>query len=305
MPYLTGGSADLEPSTKTLIEQESDIKKDHFSGRNIRFGIREHAMGSIVNGLYCSGAWLPYCSTFLSFSDYMRSPIRLAAISHIPSIFIFTHDSFYVGEDGPTHQPIEQLWSLRLIPHLHVWRPADAIEVAAAWAYILERPNGNHPSALMLTRQKTIALERRRDFEAKEIWNGMYIVSDNSPENAAPDLVFISTGSEGGAVQNASSQLREQGLSVRHVSAPCLELFQKQSEEEKERLLPYESFVIAIEAGSSTPWREYADFTIGKDDFGASAPASELEQQYGFTGDAIANLIIELMQDDSFESVSR
>ena len=291
VPYMTGGSADLEPSTKTLINQESDIVNGDFSGRNIRFGIREHAMGSIINGLYCSGAWLPYCSTFLCFSDYMRASIRLAALSHIPSIFIFTHDSFYVGEDGPTHQPIEQLWGLRLMPNLNVWRPADALEVAAAWAYMLE--NRDCPSALILTRQKTTPLERRRDFDTKEMYDGMYIVSDNTSEDTTTDIVFISTGSEGGAVQSASFQLREKGLAIRHVSAPCLELFQQLPEEKQERILLDESFIVAIEAGVSTPWREYADFVIGRDDFGASAPASELEKQYGFTGEAIANLILE------------
>ncbi len=295
VPFLTGGSADLEPSTKTLIKQESDVMRGDFSGRNIRFGIREHAMGSITNGLYCSGAWRPYCSTFLSFSDYMRASVRLAAISNIPAIFIFTHDSFYVGEDGPTHQPIEQLWSLRLIPNLNVWRPADATEVAAAWSSILENPN---PSALILTRQNTASLEQRQDFDIKEIFRGMYIVSDNTAQEATPDMVFISTGSEGGAAQEAALQLREKGLAIRHVSAPCLELFQQQPEEFQETLLPYDSFIVAIEAGVSSPWRDYADFVIGRDEFGDSAPASELEKQYGFTGESIVNLILELMEHE-------
>ena len=293
IPQMTGGSGDLEPSTLTLIKTENSIipaslKSRHmpdpsFSGRNIHFGIREHGMGSVSNGLYLSGFWHPFCATFVVFSDYMRPSVRLAAISGLPTIFVYTHDSFWVGEDGPTHQPIEHAWALRVIPNLCVWRPADAVETAAAWAHALQRPGGNHPSALLLTRQGVRKLERPPGFNPKEIWKGGYIVQE--AVNAKPQVILISTGSEGGPVQDVRTYLVNKGIPVRHVSMPCLELFKGQSKEYQKYLLPPASKKIIVEAGVSGPWYQYADHVIGQESYGHSAPGEVIAEKFGFTAE--------------------
>lgn len=295
IPSMTGGSADLEGSNLTLIEDEKSIVRasldshqqpdSSFSGRNIHFGIREHGMGAISNGLYLSGHWLPYCATFVVFSDYMRASLRLAAISHIPTIFVFTHDSFWVGEDGATHQPVEHNWALRLIPNLNVWRPADAVETAAAWAHALQRPDGNTPSALLFTRQGVTNLKREAGFDPKIIWKGGYIVAD--APSIRPQVTLVSTGSEGGATQAVREHLLGEGIETRHVSMPCLERFKAQSAEYQAALLPQSSKIIVIEAGIEDPWYQYADYVIGKNTFGASAPGKVLAKKFGFTATAL------------------
>lgn len=309
VPAFAGGSADLEPSTKTLIKNAESIRPSSvddanlpdpsFAGRNIHFGIREHAMGTISNGMALYGGWLPYCGTFEVFADYMRPSLRLAAISDLPTTFVFTHDSIGVGEDGPTHQPVEQHWALRLIPNLEVWRPADAQEVAAAWYACLEEATSETPKALLLTRQKTQALQRPKNFRIQDMLRGAYVVADSEEE---PDMILVSTGSEGGAVQDARKLLIEEGLQVRHVSMPCLERFEQQDLEYQIEVLPPSVFLVVVEAGTTRPWYQYADHVIGLDDFGASAPGGELMRRFGFTAEDIAEDILDLLgaEDDAF-----
>ncbi|MGK5093244.1 transketolase [Deltaproteobacteria bacterium TL4] len=299
VPSLIGGSADLEPSTLTLIKGESSIvpasvsspqqPDPSFKGRNIHFGIREHAMGAICNGLNLFGSFRSYCSTFAVFSDYMRPTLRLAALSHIPTIFIFTHDSFWVGEDGPTHQPIEQAWALRIIPNLDVWRPADAIETAAAWAYGLSDLAKKTPQALLLTRQNITTLKRAADFKPEEIWKGGYLVAE--AEGAAPKVVLLGTGSENGVLQTVREKLQQSGIPTRHVSMPCLERFLAQPQDYQRQLLPKSAVVIAVEAGVSGPWYQFADYVIGRDDFGLSAPGKLLAEKFGFTAEPLTDNI--------------
>src|SRR6185503_21335616 len=191
VPSLAGGSADLNPSTKTYIEGSPALKRGEYQGRNIHFGVREHAMGAFVNGMAATDGFIPFGSTFLIFSDYMRPAIRLAALSHLQSLFVFTHDSVYVGEDGPTHQPVEHFWALRLIPNLDFVRPADALECAAAWTHALQRRNG--PTAIALTRQKVANIPRPAGFDAQVMLRGAYTIAAAS---SAPTLVLIATGSE-------------------------------------------------------------------------------------------------------------
>jgi len=309
VPAFAGGSADLEPSTKTLIKNAESIRPSSvddanlpdpsFAGRNIHFGIREHAMGTISNGMALYGGWLPYCGTFEVFADYMRPSLRLAAISDLPTTFVFTHDSIGVGEDGPTHQPVEQHWALRLIPNLEVWRPADAQEVAAAWYACLEEATSETPKALLLTRQKTQALQRPKNFRIQDMLRGAYVVADSEEE---PDMILVSTGSEGGAVQDARKLLIEEGLQVRHVSMPCLERFEQQDLEYQIEVLPPSVFLVVVEAGTTRPWYQYADHVIGLDDFGASAPGGELMRRFGFTAEDIAEDVLDLLgaEDDAF-----
>ena len=313
IPSLVGGSADLEPSNKTLIKNAESIRPSSldsdsapdpsFSGRNIHFGIREHAMGGITNGLALFGSWRPFCGTFAVFSDFMRPSIRLAAISKLSSIFVFTHDSYGVGEDGPTHQPVEQLWALRLIPELEVWRPADAVETAAAWNYCLQNTTelSAKPGALFLTRQKTETLEREANFDPTVIAKGGYTVSGGDEDY--PDLVLISTGSEGGAVQSAKKVIEQQDVTVRHVSIPCLERFLEQSEEYHWTVLPPSSIVVVVEAGVTGPWMQIADDVIGLDRFGASAPIKVLQHQFGFTAEQLSKELVKILQDNGILAV--
>lgn len=299
MPALIGGSADLEPSTKTGVKGagsvvrasvESDSLPDaSFAGRNLHFGIREHAMGSVANGMALFGGWRPYNATFMVFSDYMRPPIRLAALSHIPTIFIFTHDSFWVGEDGPTHQPIEHVWALRLIPNLHVWRPADAVETAMAW--YSATTSQKTPSALSLTRQKLPAIDRPASFNNEDILRGGYVLAEAT--GGDPEVVIIATGSEVSPALSARAALEADGVPTRLVSMPCAELFDAQDEAYRRSVLPRNKRRVAVEAGRRAPWHKYVGdgLVIGIDHFGASAPGELLVQKFGLDAEGVTKRI--------------
>jgi transketolase len=284
LPGFVGGSADLDPSTKTAISGGGRVGHEDFSARNIHFGVREHAMGSMANGLAYTGAWIPYTATFLVFSDYMRPAMRVGAISHLQALYIFTHDSFWVGEDGPTHEPIEHIMSLRLIPNLHVYRPADGIEVAMCYYSALQRKNG--PSTLIFSRQNLPALNRPSSFSPDDILNGAYIVKDVEQ----PKLVVVATGSEVATAVEAATLLDGEGTPTRVVSMPCVELFKAQSDSFREKLLPTGVKLAVVEAGTTIGWasilgRELT--AIGIDHYGASAPGEVLAEKFGFTPKAV------------------
>jgi len=295
LPTLLGGSADLAPSNKTLLEEYESIKDDDFSGRNLHFGVREHAMGSITNGMALHGGLIPYTGTFLIFSDYMRPPIRLAAMMGLPVVFIFTHDSVWLGEDGPTHQPIEQLAALRAIPNLIVLRPADAAETVEAWRVALEHRDG--PVALALTRQKLPVLDRTELADADGVARGAYVLAD--AEGERPDILLIATGSEVYLALEAREQLAEQGVEARVVSMPSWELFDQQPQAYRDQVLPPTVTArLAIEAGVPQGWHRYvgsAGELIGLDRFGASAPYKVLMEKFGFTVENIASRALALL----------
>ncbi len=285
VPSLVGGSADLAASCKTTIKGGGDVARGELSGRNIHFGVREHAMGAIVNGLALSGFFIPYGSTFLIFSDYMRPSMRLAALMEQQALFIFTHDSIYLGEDGPTHQAVEQVWALRLIPNLDVVRPADGLECAAMWAHALTRRDG--PTAFALSRQKLPALDRPATFEPRQMLQGAYIVSDADD----PNLVLIATGSEVHVAAEAKTILEARGKRVRVVSAPNWSAFERLPPGEQEAVLGKGIPRVTIEAGRTTPWKGVTGFggvAIGVDRFGASAPAERLQVEFGLTAEKVA-----------------
>ena len=281
IPWLIGGSADLMPSTKTKINDSSSFAKGNYSGRNLHFGIREHAMGAIVNGMALSKL-RSFGATFFVFSDYMRPAIRLAALMEQPSIFIFTHDSIGLGEDGPTHQPVEQLASLRAMPNLEIIRPADANELSVLWRYILEVKD--HPVALVLTRQSVPTFDRTKYASVEGALKGGYILADS---NGKPDVILLSTGSEVHLCLNAYEELKKKAMKVRVVSMPCWTLFDRQSPEYREAVLPSSIKArVAVEAGSKLGWERYTGengVIIGLDSFGVSAPYKELYQEYGLT----------------------
>jgi transketolase len=284
-PRLVSGSADLNASTKTDLKGGGSVAAGAFEGRNLHFGVREHAMGALMNGIALHGAFQPLGSTFLVFSDYMRPAVRLAAISRLPVIFVYTHDSLMVGEDGPTHQPVEHVASLRLIPNLHVLRPADGPEVAAAYAHALTRTDG--PVALCLTRQNLPALKRPAGFDPRAMLRGGYLLQD--AERAAATLV--ATGSEVGVAVAAAEILRGQGLPLRVVSIPCLEVFLAQDESYRRRVLPLDVPVVAVEMGRPEIWCQLTgslERVLGVSTFGASAPAGVMAEKYGFTPAAVA-----------------
>ncbi len=290
VPALCGGAADLAPSTKTTIAGGGEVAPGEFSGRNIHFGVREHAMGAIVNGMALYGSFIPYGATFLVFADYMRPALRLAAMMGIQAIFVFTHDSIFVGEDGPTHQPVEQAATLRAIPNLFVFRPADGPEVAAAWAAALQRRNG--PSAILLTRQKCPVLDRRELGEARGVLRGGYVLRECPGE---PEVVIIASGSEVGLALEAAEELSAEGRAVRVVSMPCWELFEEQPREYRERVLPPTcARRVVIEAGVRQGWERYGGpegLYICVERFGASAPYRVLQEKFGFTRQAVAERI--------------
>ncbi len=294
VPWLLGGSADLCPSTKTLIAGAGDFEKGSYSGRNFHFGIREHAMGSIVNGMALSHL-RPYGSTFLIFTDYMRPAIRLAALMDIPVILIYTHDSIGLGEDGPTHQPIEQLMSLRAIPRLMVFRPADANEVAETWRYIMQLKK--LPALMALTRQAVPTFDRSKYASAAGVAKGAYVMADSG---GTPDVILMGTGSEVQLCVDAYEKLIAEGVKARVVSMPCWELFEKQSSEYKLQVLPPSARArVAVEAGASLGWREYVGddgIVVARDDFGASAPIKDLMQHFGFTVDNVVAKAHEAMK---------
>ena len=273
IPELTGGSADLAPSTKTWMDGSPAFEPETPGGRNFHFGVREHAMGAIVNGLAVHSGIIPFGATFLTFADYMREPIRLSALSHYPSIWVFTHDSIGVGEDGPTHQPVEHLASLRVIPNLVVLRPADANETAVAWKVAIERRHG--PTLLALTRQNVPTIDRTRFAPAAGLERGAYVLADLG--NAVPDLILMASGSEVGLIVEAGQRLAAQSLSVRLVSFPSWELFAAQDAEYRQSVLPETVKArLAVEAGVSMGWERWVGEKgdiLAIDRFGASAPA--------------------------------
>lgn len=275
LPELIGGSADLAPSNNTKIDGSPAFQKDSYAGRNFHFGVREHAMGSVLNGMAVFGGVIPYGGTFLVFSDYMRPPIRLAALSHYPAIFIFTHDSVGLGEDGPTHQPIEHLMALRLIPNLTVIRPADANETAGAWKVAIE--NRHAPTVLALTRQNVPTFETS---SYAGVEKGAYVLKDFGE----PEVILMASGSEVSLIMEAAQKLADDGLGVRVVSFPSWELFERQDEEYKDSVLPKTiQKRLAVEAGAGMGWERYATSVISIERYGASAPYKTIFEHLGFT----------------------
>jgi transketolase len=285
IPGFVGGSADLDPSTKTAISGSARVGDQGYAGKNIHFGVREHAMGSMANGLAYTQGWIPYTATFLVFSDYMRPAMRVGAISHLQALYIFTHDSFWVGEDGPTHEPIEHVMSLRMIPNLHVFRPADGIEVAMCYYAALKRQNG--PSSLIFSRQNLAPLARPSSFAPDDVLKGGYIVK----ESANPTLIIVATGSEVATAVEAANLLEADGIKACVVSMPCVEVFNSQPESYQEQILPKGIRTAVVEAGTTLGWSSLLGrevVAIGIDHYGASAPGEVLAEKFGFTAGAIA-----------------
>ena len=295
VPSLVGGSADLEPSNKTFINGSHEFQKNSYDGRNIRFGVREHAMGGILSGMLLHHGIRPYGGTFLVFSDYMRPSIRAASLMKLPVIYIFTHDSIAVGEDGPTHQPVEHLASLRAIPGLTVIRPADAAETSEAWRLAMKTTDG--PVALILSRQNLPILDRSEGDQVKMLSNGAYIVSNSK---GTPDLILIATGSEVNLAVEAKKVLSSKGVSVRVISMPSWELFEKTSIGYKHNLIPPEvTKRISVEAGSPLGWERYTGNSgsiIGMSGFGASAPGGTVMENFGFTAENIVQKAMDLIK---------
>ena len=294
LPNLLGGSADLAPSNKTEIKGEKDFQADTYSGRNLRFGVREHAMGSILNGMALHGGLMPYGGTFLVFSDYMRPAIRLAALMNLKVIYVFTHDSIGLGEDGPTHQPIEHLSALRAIPNLTVIRPCDANETSEAWRCALTAKQG--PVALALSRQGLPTLDRTTFSPASGLSRGAYILHDT--KDGIPDIILIATGSEVAIALEAYEKLEKKGVKTRVVSMPSWELFDKQPEDYQCQVLPSEiKCRVAIEAGVPQGWHRYVGRTgevIALERFGASAPYKILYEKFGLTVDRVVRKALAL-----------
>lgn len=292
VPWLLGGDADLGGSTKTLIPG-GDFDGKSGAGRNIHFGVREHAMGAICNGMSYHGGIRPYAATFFVFSDYMRPSVRLAALNDLPVIYVWTHDSIGLGEDGPTHQPVEHLMSLRAMPNLHVIRPADSNEAAQAWVYALERTTG--PTALVLSRQNLPVVEGTG---SGGLARGAYVVAD-APEQQTARAILIATGSEVALALAARDLLAERGVFVRVVSMPCWEAFRAQSADYRESVLPPSIAArVSVEAGVTLGWEAWIGPTgtaIGVDRYGASAPAAVLMEQYGLTAERVAAAALDLL----------
>ena len=290
---LVGGSADLGPSNKTLIKSSKDFQAKTYEGRNLRFGVREHAMGGILNGMALHGGLIPYGGTFLVFSDYIKPAIRLAALMGLKVIYVFTHDSIGLGEDGPTHQPIEQLATLRAIPKLTVIRPADANETAVAWKMALKSKG---PVALALTRQSVPTLDRTQYAPAQGLERGAYLLKQWG--EGVPELIIIGTGSEVHLALEAAQILADKGIKVRVVSMPSWELFDRQTEEYKDEVIPKSAAKIAIEAGATYGWHKYIGGEgkiIGIDRFGASAPYKTLYEKFGITSARIVDEAVSLI----------
>jgi len=302
VPALTGGSADLDPSTFTALKglgdfnppastsvdaQGSDGGGWSYAGRNLHFGVREHAMGAIVNGIAAHGGLVPYGSTFLIFSDYMRPPIRLAALMGLHVIHVFTHDSIAIGEDGPTHQPVEQLAALRAIPNLIVLRPGDANETAVAWRVALEARD--RPVILVLSRQDVPTLDRQKYASAAGLRRGAYVLRD--APSGVPDVILMASGAEVGLIVAAAERLQGEGVAVRCVSMPSWELFDRLPRAERDAVLPPAVRArLAVEAASSQGWHRYvgdAGDVLAVERFGASAPGDVVLREYGFTVDEV------------------
>jgi transketolase len=300
IPQMLGGSADLTPSNNTYIKASADFQFGQYANRNIHFGIREHAMGSSMNGMALYGGVIPFGGTFQTFSDYMRPAIRLAALSHIQVLFVFTHDSIGLGEDGPTHQSVEHLAALRAIPNLALIRPCDAHEVREAWRAALDR--GHAPTAFALSRQKVALIDRRKYANANGLHKGAYVLAeaaDKAGKKASPKLILIATGSEVGLAMEAREKLNAAGTPTRVVSMPCWEFFDEQSTKYKESVLPSNVKArLAIEAGVSLGWAKYVGDdgdTLTVDRFGASAPAEDVFRDYGFTVENVIKKVKKLV----------
>ncbi|MBI9074233.1 MAG: transketolase [Desulfatibacillum sp.] len=294
LPTLIGGSADLAPSNKTFINGSGEFQAMNYQNRNIRFGVREHAMGAIMSGMALHKGVRPYGGTFLVFADYVRPAIRVAALMGAPTIYVFTHDSVAVGEDGPTHQPVEHLLSLRAIPNLTVIRPADATETAEAWRQAIAHTSG--PVALILSRQKLPVIDRNRYSGAQGLAYGAYVVADAKGKD--PDCILIATGSEVNLALQARDQLEKKGVHARVVSMPSWELFEKCTEEYRNRVLPPSiTKRLAIEAGITLGWERYVGLEgkiLGIDRFGASAPGGEVMTKLGLNVDNVIKMALEL-----------
>lgn len=292
IPNIAIGSADLGPSNCTVIKGKEFFSPENPTGTEFHFGVREHAMGGICNGMALHGGLVPMCATFFVFSDYMKYSIRMSAMMKLPVTYIFSHDSIAVGEDGPTHQPIEQLAALRSIPGIDVYRPSDALEVAVAFAHALKKDG---PTAIITSRQKLIAHNMSTKEGAEK---GGYVLSNGYKE--VPDVILISSGSEVGTCVQAQEVLKNRGISARVVSMPCMEVFDRQDKEYKESVLPKSIRArVAVEAASSMPWGKYVGLDgayVCKDTFGTSAPFAKLFDYYGFTAENIANVAENLIK---------
>lgn len=291
--FLIGGSADLAPSTKTILIGYGDFGYGKYCSHNLHFGVREHAMGAIANGLSLHSNFIPYTATFLIFSDYMRPAIRLAALMKSHVIFIFTHDSIGLGEDGPTHQPIEQLMSLRLIPGLTVFRPADANEASVVWGIAIERKG---PSALLFSRQKLPILDKDHYPIAEGVPRGAYILAES--DSGKPDILLLATGSEVHLALSAREGLKKNGIGTRIISMPSWEIFDEQSMEYKNKVLPPDIPKISIEAGVTLGWSKYIGSNgkaIGVNRFGASAPGKTVLDKLGFNVNNVMNQVLDLL----------
>ncbi|MFU8826407.1 MAG: transketolase-like TK C-terminal-containing protein, partial [Brevefilum sp.] len=297
LPELMGGSADLAPSNKTWINNELDFQAEHPEGRNMHFGVREHAMGAIVNGMAVHGGLVVYGGTFLVFSDYMRGAIRLSALSKYPSIWVFTHDSIGVGEDGPTHQPVEHVTSLRTIPGLVTIRPSDANETAQAWRYAIQHEG---PVAMTLTRQNTATIDRGIYTSAEELEKGAYVLADFGEET--PELILMASGSEVDLVLKAGEILAAEGVNVRVVSFPSWELFKIQDKTYQDSVLPPAIRKrLAVEAGVTLGWERWVGdqgVVIGIDRFGASAPQPVVMKAYGLTVENVTEQALGLLRQE-------
>ncbi|MGH8320370.1 MAG: transketolase-like TK C-terminal-containing protein, partial [Gammaproteobacteria bacterium] len=310
LPALIGGSADLDPSTYTALKGLGDFEPPgvdagdregslgggwSFAGRNLHFGVREHAMGSIINGLAAHGGNVPFGATFLIFSDYMRPPMRLAALMKLHVIYVFTHDSIALGEDGPTHQPVEQLAGLRAVPGLVVIRPGDANETAVAWRVALE--SKDHPVALVLSRQNLPTLDRKQFASADGLRRGAYILAD--APGGKPDVILIASGSEVNLIVEAGKKLQAQNICARIVSMPSWELFDAQPQAYRDEILPPSIHArLAVEAGAVQGWHRYVGDkgdVLGIDRFGASAPGDTVMREYGFTVENVCKHVLALL----------
>ena len=310
LPALIGGSADLNPSTFTALSGLGDFEPDgvtvpdkqgavdgvwSYAGRNLYFGVREHGMGAILNGLAAHGGAVPFGATFLIFSDYMRPPIRLAAMMKLHVIYVFTHDSIALGQDGSTHQPVEQLAGLRAVPGLTVIRPGDANETAVAWRVALEA--GDRPVALILTRQAVPTLDRSQCAVADGVRQGAYVLAD--APNGRPDVILIATGSEVALAMAGRRTLQERNVMARVVSMPSWDLFDAQPQSYRDQvLLPAVRARLAVEAGASQGWHRYVGDrgdVLGVDHYGASAPGDVVMREYGFTADKVCKRAMALL----------
>jgi transketolase len=296
VPWLIGGDADLSGSTDTSLKDAGSFDGQTGAGRNLHFGVREHAMGAIANGIVYHGGLRPFVATFFTFSDYMRGAVRLAALNELPVIFVWTHDSVGLGEDGPTHQPIEHLMSLRAMPQLHVMRPGDAAEAAEAWRWTMMHRDG--PVAFVLTRQKLPVIDRSRCAPASGVAQGAYVLAD--ADGGAPQAIIIATGSEVSVAMAARELLARDGVRTRVVSMPCWETFEAQSPEYRASVLPPAVKArVSVEAGTTFGWHRWigdAGIAIGIDRYGASAPGETNMEKFGFTADNVARAVRSLVK---------